>query len=547
MPPPPPLMLDVNTLMVARILATVATSLPLQTPLPTSLAPRIPSTAPTPLPQTSPSIHYNQTTLQATHRPIVNLIDTMKRTHYQHNTTKDTTYNYDIQPHTLMHIHPHHPNITRGLLIHKEHIDKILDHVDPKIWELRSKPARLGYFYLLETKGGGIRGHAELVHVMRTTKAALSESTALGKHKVNTDKIHTYVHNSPYIYVLQNVCAYNIPYTPPYGCVDWCVEGLAGKSGVGKTPTAIEPATHPPTNTPEYAQKLRVSKRNMQSPPGSNHMPTHRNMRSNPTTTLCWAMSDGKGNMLHSDGPIPQLPYRHVVLFAMHNLRSNRFRDSIRIQALLRCTSVTHISTMSQHGLRNCAGHNEVHFHKTTNIYPLLQRSCPQTIIWDWNFVPAGYIVDAYKINLFAGQVPGFFACGAHVVVMPNWVLREPSKSCLDKDIASNGRPTTDLMNGMMPGNSITFAQGLASIAPHVDVAYITISALEAETHHPLVAATIASHDKLTTSTDKNAASASWPVNKRYIGEHQAFFVFYDKRHIICPLKYLQELTKHSS
>jgi hypothetical protein len=203
---------------------------------------------------------------------------------------------------------------------------------------------------------------------------------------------------------------------------------------------------------------------------------------------------------------------------------------------------------MSQHGgLSNCDGHNEVHYHKTKNIYPLLKRSCPQTIIWDYNFVPAGYVIDAYKINLFAGQVPGFFACGAHVVVMPNWVLRVPSHSCLDEDITKNGRQTTDLMNGLMPEYPITFAQGLESIAPHVNVTYITISALEAETHHPLVAATIASHNKLTTSTDKNAASASWSVNKRYIGNDKAFFVFYDKHLISCPRRYLLNLTKQAS
>jgi hypothetical protein len=198
---------------------------------------------------------------------------------------------------------------------------------------------------------------------------------------------------------------------------------------------------------------------------------------------------------------------------------------------------------MNQHVKQSCAGHNEVHFDHTKNIYPLLRGTCPPTVIWDYNFVPGGYVVGAYKINLFAGQVPGFFACGAHMVIMPNWVVREPAHSNQDKHITSNGRQSSDLLYGLLQQHPITFVQGLAKIAPNVDVTLTTLSALEAETHHPLVAATIAANEKLTNSTDKNAASASWQINRRYIGDAKAFFVFYDTNKISCPRKYLLALT----
>jgi hypothetical protein len=272
------------------------------------------------------------------------------------------------------------------------------------------------------------------------------------------------------------------------------------------------------------------------------------NLRNAPTAKLCWAtMNLVSGTMQGGEGPTKQPTKGHVLLFAMHNLVSTTFRDSIRIHALLQYTSVTHISTMSHYWYSDCVGHNEVHYEKTKHIYPLLINDCPPTVIWDWNFVPGGYVVDAYQINLFAGQVPGFFACGAHMVIMPNWVLREPSQSCLDKNITRNGYQSTVLIDGKHVEYPVSFEEGLAEIAPGVQVKQITLSALEAETHHPLVTATIKADAMLNSSKDPNAAGASWSVNKRYIGEKEAFFVFYNPLKIPCPYTYLLALRNNSS
>jgi hypothetical protein len=252
---------------------------------------------------------------------------------------------------------------------------------------------------------------------------------------------------------------------------------------------------------------------------------------------------DTERTMRGGVGELGLLSLGHVVLFAMHNLVSTTFRDSIRIQSLLECTSVTHISTMNKYSFPDCVGHNEVHFEKGKHIYPLLVPNCPPTVLWDWNFVPGGYVVNAYQKNLFAAQVPGFFACGAHVVVMPNWVVREPSHSCLDENITRNGETSKILIKGNLPDFPVSFVQGLAKIAPGVLVNQITLSALEAETHHPLVAATISAGTMLAGSRDANAAKASWAINKRYVGEKEAFFVFYNVLKVPCPYTYLRLLT----
>jgi hypothetical protein len=258
---------------------------------------------------------------------------------------------------------------------------------------------------------------------------------------------------------------------------------------------------------------------------------------------LRWATM-GTGDMMTAGiGQVQQRHNRHVVLFAMHNLVCDTFRDSIRIQSLLRCTAVTHVSTMNQYRFDDCIGHNCVEFAKDRDVYPLLTLNCPRTIIWDYNFVPGGYVLKAYKGNLFCGQVPGYFACGAHMVVMPNWVLRKPLASTLDSNIVQ--WQTKDLLEGNGSPGNVSCTQGLAKIAPGCDVKQITLTATQAETQHPLVAATIAAQYLLHNSTDKNAAAASWHVNKRYIGEEVAFIVFYNAHKIDCPHLYLNSLAKH--
>jgi hypothetical protein len=162
-------------------------------------------------------------------------------------------------------------------------------------------------------------------------------------------------------------------------------------------------------------------------------------------------------------------------------------------------------------------------------------------VFWDYNFVPGGYVISNYKANLFSGQVPGFFACGAHMVVMPNWVIREPRHSVLDKDIVR--WQTKELVNGTLSVGHVTCTQGLAAIAPGMIIKQITLSALESETHHPLVAATMRAQARLEGSSDANAKLASWFVNKQYIGKKEAFIIFYDAKQIRDPREYLRVLA----
>jgi hypothetical protein len=122
--------------------------------------------------------------------------------------------------------HQEHPNIKRGLLIQKEWIDKILDKANPKTWEIRGKVAKLGLFYLVETRGGGIRGYANLVATFKTTKKDLNKPAARKKHKVSRTRLGEYVKQEPVVYVLEGACAYSITYKPKKGCVDWCVQDI---------------------------------------------------------------------------------------------------------------------------------------------------------------------------------------------------------------------------------------------------------------------------------------------------------------------------------
>jgi hypothetical protein len=258
--------------------------------------------------------------------------------------------------------------------------------------------------------------------------------------------------------------------------------------------------------------------------------------RSQPTQ-LRWATLGSGAAMTAGVGPVDKPYHHHVALFAMHNLVQTKitFRDSIRIQSLLRCTSVTHVSTVNQHEEFNCVGHNRAHYDKGRDVYQNLRLSCPPTVLWDYNFVPPGYVKSNYGVNLFSGQVPSFFACGANMVVMPNWVTRVDAKKTRSQSLP--------LLYGTAPENSESCAQGLARIVPGLTIMHVFLSAEQAEVYHPLVVATIAANDTLFESADANAAKACWATNKRYIGEEKAFIVFYNAREIQCPLRYLRSLS----
>jgi len=231
---------------------------------------------------------------------------------------------------------------------------------------------------------------------------------------------------------------------------------------------------------------------------------------------------------------------QHVALFAMHNAVKSSFRDTMRVRAMLEHTAVTHISTMNRAPAANCLGHNPVIFRKDVNVYPVLydKRNCPSTVIWDYNFAPGGYIDEAYKSNLYTGQLTGFFRSGAHMVIMPNWVTRSPAHSSLDRDISTE--QTRVLMDGTMSYiRGVTCRDALAALAPGSDIQQLPLSALEAETLHPLVVATKKARQVLL----RDDAYSTWSVNRCYIGEQTAFFVFYDARMIRNPRAHLLKLS----
>jgi hypothetical protein len=230
---------------------------------------------------------------------------------------------------------------------------------------------------------------------------------------------------------------------------------------------------------------------------------------------------------------------QHVALFAMHNALKTTFRDTIRVRAMLTHTGVTHISTMNRAPAANCLGHNPVEFRKDVNVYPVLydKRSCPSTVIWDYNFAPGGYIDEAYKSNLYTDQLAGFFKSGAHMVIMPNWVTRIPAHSHLDRDISTE--QTRVLLDGTMSFRGVTCRDALAALTPGSDIQQLPLSALEAETLHPLVVATKKARRVLLQEDRK----ATWSVNKCYIGEQKAFIVFYDVMMIRNPREHLLKLS----
>jgi hypothetical protein len=252
--------------------------------------------------------------------------------------------------------------------------------------------------------------------------------------------------------------------------------------------------------------------------------------RSASSGTLRWATMEQRSVMSGGEGMVHCLGSIHVALFAMHNAISSSFRDSLRIQALLRDTKVTHVSTMDQHKGTNCLGHNSVSFGQPT--YKVLRSGCPPTVIWDYNWAFDGYILSNYGKNLFSEQVPGFFTCGANMVIIPNW-----------------GENTIRLFNGKSKNNTNSevspksFADGMKQMAPTLKIKHIFISALQAQTHHPLVAATIAAAEQLASSSDVSARKANWSTQQKFIGVEQAFIVLYNVQFISDPLAFLRALS----
>ena len=121
---------------------------------------------------------------------------------------------------------PTTPNrIGRALLLHAKWINAIFAG---KRWELRSFTAKLGWFYLLQTKSGGIVGHARLVRIFTTTESRLQTRDARNKHHVSSNDITCFVKKKPHVWVMSDVVKYNTPlkYQPKRGCVIWATSDL---------------------------------------------------------------------------------------------------------------------------------------------------------------------------------------------------------------------------------------------------------------------------------------------------------------------------------
>lgn len=243
--------------------------------------------------------------------------------------------------------------------------------------------------------------------------------------------------------------------------------------------------------------------------------------------TLKWATLLPSGAMKEGTGVHGQHNSYHVVLFAMHNEISITFRDSIRIRALLEKTGVTHISTMNLNMGAKCVGHNCVLFKQP--LYQVLQQGCPRLVLWDYNFAFDFYVLENYGANLFSAQVPGYFTSGAEMVVIPNW-----------------GKQTLPMFHGTSTNTNTnsqheqSFQCGMKAAGPTMNIKHILLSKKEAETHHPLVVATIAAADKLLSSSDCNARTATWETNQAWIGTAVAFIVLYNVQYIQDPMEYLK-------
>lgn len=110
------------------------------------------------------------------------------------------------------------PNITRGLLILKEHLDKIL--AGTKTWEVRGRAtARRGPIALIESKSGRVVGTCEIIDVVGPlTLAELRRNAA---RTAFTPKELPY--SSTYAWVVRNARRLTrpVPYEHPGGAVIW--------------------------------------------------------------------------------------------------------------------------------------------------------------------------------------------------------------------------------------------------------------------------------------------------------------------------------------
>jgi hypothetical protein len=251
------------------------------------------------------------------------------------------------------------------------------------------------------------------------------------------------------------------------------------------------------------------------------------------TLTLKWATLGPMGSMQEGTGSHGQHGGNHVILFAMHNEISRTFRDSIRIRALLETTAITHVSSMNQNLGAHCMGHNCVQFKQA--MCPELRQGCPPLVLWDYNFAFDAYVLSNYGGNLFSEQVPGYFCCGAHMVVIPNW-----GKQTIHMLHGTTARLNRDSQQEQ------SFARAMHRLDPLMEIQVAYLSAREAETHHPLVAATITAEHTLVHSSDVSARAAGWENQQRWIGVEVAFIILYNVEYIRNPLMYLKALcTKH--
>ena len=186
---------------------------------------------------------------------------------------------------------------------------------------------------------------------------------------------------------------------------------------------------------------------------------------------------------------------------------------------------------MNQNTGENCLGHNCVHFKQP--FCSVLRKACPPLVLWDYNFAFDSYVVSNYGGNLFSEQVPGYFYCGAHMVVIPNW-----GQQTLKMLHGTTGRLNHNYQS------EISFECAMADLCPLLDIQIEYMSAKQAETHHPLVTATISAATTLLSCRKEYTKTATWDTQKQYIGSDIAFIILYNAKHITCPLLYLNTLCK---
>lgn len=107
--------------------------------------------------------------------------------------------------------------MNRALIVRKEWSDKIFDEIDPKLWEMRSRPTKVrGTIGIIEAGSGMIVGSVEITNTFKVDNKPFFSIY----HKV---KDLSLIDKWAYAWVLSNAKRFEkpIPYNHPKGAVIW--------------------------------------------------------------------------------------------------------------------------------------------------------------------------------------------------------------------------------------------------------------------------------------------------------------------------------------